>query len=96
MNKRSYLIAILSKLEKEWLPAWWLRIIAEEWKLSDEIIDIFIQIIQVSLDEISTDELKSKLDTSIIMLEKVKKLEEESKQHDQEDLDELDQLLETM
>lgn len=96
MEKKQYLIAILEKIQDEWLPARWLIYIAKEWKLSDEMIDIFVQLIQESLKAITNKELKETLTKSLTVLENVKKLEAKSKQHDQEDLDKLDELLETL
>lgn len=96
MNKKDYLIAVLEKLETEWLPAWWLKIIAQEWKLSNEMIDIFVEVIQMSLKDADNKQLQEKLQQSTDILQQIKNLEQESKQHDQEDLEALDTLLETL
>lgn len=96
MNKRTFLIKILEKIELDWLPAWGLKIIAQEWNLTDELIDVFIKVIQLSLKESENIELNDKLSYSIQALEKVKKLEEESKKIDKNELDSLEKMLDEL
>lgn len=96
MNKKDYLLSVLSKLENDRLPAWGFKIIIEEWKISEEIMDILIEVIQLSLKESDSIEMKSKLEGSLDILDKVKSMEAESKEHDKEDIQALEEMLEQL
>lgn len=93
MNKKEYLQKILTQLEPIRDLAWWLRILVEEWNLGDEVLDVLINAIQWAVSTAKTDLAKQKLQKWLDAMEKMKKMETESRMQDEKDLEDLDNLI---
>ena len=93
MNKKEYLLKILTQLEPVRDLAKWLEILVEEWNLWDNILDILINAVQWAIDTARTDLDKQKLQKWLDVMEKMKHIETESKSQDEKDLWELDRMI---
>ena len=93
MNKKEYLQKILTQLEPIRDLAWWLRILVEEWNLGDDVLDVLINAIQWAVNTAKTDLAKQKLQKWLDAMEKMKKMETESRMQDEKDLEDLDNLI---
>jgi len=93
MNKKEYLQKILTQLEPIRDLAWWLRILVEEWNLGDDVLDVLINAIQWAVSTAKTDLAKQKLQKWLDAMEKMKKMETESRMQDEKDLEDLDNLI---
>lgn len=93
MDKKQYLIKVLTQLEPIRNLAEWLKILVEQWNLWDKTIDALIEAIQwaISISESELD--KEKLQKWLEALQKMKDMEEESKMQDEKDLEELDKII---
>jgi len=93
MDKKEYLQKILTQLEPIRDLAWWLRILVEEWNLGDDVLDVLINAIQWAVSTAKTDLAKQKLQKWLDAMEKMKKMETESRMQDEKDLEDLDNLI---
>ena len=93
MDKKEYLLKILTQLEPVRDLAKWLEILVEEWNLWDNILDILINAVQWAIDTARTDLDRQKLQKWLDAMEKMKKIENESKTQDEKDLWELDRII---
>ena len=96
MNKKEYLSKILVQLEPIWNLAKWLRILVEQWDLDGDILDTLIDAVQWAVNTAKSELDKQKLQKWLDALNKMKKMEEESKMQDEKDLEELNKLLENI
>ena len=94
MDKKEYLIKLLTQLEPIWDEAKWLKILVEEWHLNDEILDVITQAVKWAVHTTKDELTKKKLEKSLSVVEKLKQLQAESKEKDEQDLAELDKMLE--
>lgn len=94
MDKKEYLIKILTQLEPVWSLAKWLKILVEQWHLDDNLLDIITQAIEWAIHTTKNEISKEKLRKSLAAIEKIRKMEEESREQDEQDLAELEKLLE--
>jgi DNA-binding FrmR family transcriptional regulator len=95
MNKKEYLLKILTQLEPIRDLAKWLKILVWQWNLEDNILDILIDAIKWAIHTTKSELAKEKLEKWLNTLEKMKELEQESIEQDKKDLEELDNLIDS-
>lgn len=95
MNKKEYLLKILTQLEPIRDLAKWLKVLVEQWNLEDNILDILIDAIKWAIHTTKSELAKEKLEKWLNALEKMKDLEQESIEQDKKDLEELDKLIDS-
>lgn len=93
MDKKEYLQKILTQLEPIRDLASGLKILVAEWNLWDEVLDVLISAVQWAVNTAKTDLAKQKLQKWLDVIEKMKKMEMESKSQDERDLAELDAMI---
>lgn len=93
MDKKEYLLKILEQLESVWNLAPGLKILVEQWNLSDDIIGTLIEAIQWAIHTTKSSIAKEKLQKGLDALEKMRELEKQSISEDEKDLAELDKIL---
>lgn len=93
MDKKEYLQKILTQLEPIRDLAAGLKILVAEWNLWDEVLDVLISAVQWAVNTAKTDLAKQKLQKWLDVIEKMKKMEMESKSQDERDLAELDAMI---
>ena len=93
MNKKEYIQKILVQLEPIRDLAKWLNILVEQWNLWDDVLDVLINAVQWAISTTKSKLDKKKLQKWLGALEKMKKMEVESKMQDEKDLAELDSLI---
>ena len=94
MDKKEYLLKILTQLEPIWNLAKWLKILIEQWHLDDNLLDVITQAVEWAVHTTKEQLAKEKLQKWLDALQKLKQLEAESKAKDEQDLAELDKILE--
>ena len=94
MDKKEYLLKILTQLEPIWDLATWLKILVEEWQLDDNILDVITQAVEWAVHTTKDELAKKKLEKWLSALQRLKQMEEESRAKDEHDLAELDKMLE--
>lgn len=94
MDKKEYLLKILTQLEPIWNLAKWLKILVEQWHLDDNLLDVITQAVEWAIHTTKDELSKKKLEKSLSALQKLKQMEEESRAKDEQDLVELDKMLE--
>ena len=95
MDKKEYLLKILTQLETIRDLANWLKILVIEWKLWDDVLDVLINSVQWAVSTAKSELDKQKLQKWLGALQKMKQMEEESKMQDEKDLKELDDLIDS-
>lgn len=95
MDKKVYLLKILTQLEPIRDLAKWLKILVEQWNLDDNVLEVLINAVQWAVSTAKSDLDKQKLQKWLDALEKMKEMEEESKMQDEKDLEELDKLIDS-
>ena len=96
MAKKEYLLKVLTQLEPIRNLAKWLKVLVEQWKFDENILDILIEAVQWAVDTAKSDLAKQKLQKWLDVMKKMKEIEEKSKIQDKKDLEELDQMLENI
>ena len=94
MDKKEYLIKILTQLEPIWNLAKWLKILVEQWHLDDNVLEVITQAVEWAIHTAKDELSKKKLEKSLSALQRLKQMEEESRAQDEADLAELDKMLE--
>lgn len=94
MNKKEYLLKILSQLEPIWDLARWLKILVEQWHLDDNLLETVTQAVEWAIHTAKDELAKKKLEKSLSALQKLKEMEAKSREQDEADLAELDKMLE--
>lgn len=94
MDKKEYLLKVLTLLEPIWDLAKWLKIIIEQWHLDDNLLDTITQAVEWAVHTAKDELAKEKLQKWLEALQRLKQLEAESKAKDEQDLAELDKMLE--
>lgn len=95
MDKKEYLLKILTQLESIRDLAKWLKILVEEGNLWDDVLDVLINSVQWAVNTAKSEVDKNKLQKWLDALQKMKQMEEESKMQDEKDLKELDNLIDS-
>lgn len=94
MDKKEYLLKILTQLEPIWNLAKWLEILVAQWHLDENILDVITQAIEWAVHTTKDELAKQKLQKWLDALQRLKQIEAESREKDEEDLAELDKMLE--
>ncbi len=94
MDKKQYLVKILTQLEPIRNLAKWLKILVEQWHLDDNMLDVITQAVEWAIHTTKEQLAKEKLQKGLNALQKLKQLEAESRAKDEQDLAELDKMLE--
>ena len=95
MDKKEYLLKILTQLEPIRDLANWLKTLVNEWNLWDDVLDVLINSVQWAVSTVKSELDKQKLQKWLDALQKMKQMEEESKTQDEKDLKELDDLIDS-
>ena len=95
MDKKGYLLKILTQLESIRDLAKWLKILVEEGNLWDDVLDVLITSVQWAVNTAKSEVDKNKLQKWLDALQKMKQMDEESKMQDEKDLKELDNLIDS-
>ena len=93
MNKKEFLLKILTQLEPIRDLAKWLRILVEEWNLWDDILDVLIEAVQWAVNTAKSEVDKKKLQKWLEFLQKMKQMGKENRMQDEKDLAELEKML---
>ena len=96
MDKKSYLLKVLTQLEPIWSLSKWLEFLVEEWNLDNNITDVLIEAIQWSIHNTKSIVDKEELQKWLMALQKMKELEEKSIIEDENDLAALENLLDNI
>ena len=95
MDKKEYLLKILTQLEPIRDLANWLKTLVDEWNLWDDVLDVLINSVQWAVSTAKSELDKQKLQKWLDALQKMKQMEENSKMQDEKDLKELDDLIDS-
>lgn len=92
MNKKQYVLKVLSAMEDSRAIAWWLKYFVEENKFDDKSLDILVKMLQTSLKTATSAIGKDKLEKANKVLLKLKQKEKNQNTLDQKDIAELDKM----
>ena len=93
MDKKEYLLKILTQLEPIRDLANGLKILVNMGNLDNNTLDVLINAVQWAVSTAKSELDKKKLQKWLDALNKMKQMEEESKMQDEKDLAELDKLI---
>ena len=94
MDKKQYLISLLTTLIPHWKPAEGFLIILEHGDYDPSLIDILIKMITEAVQSVESESAKKVLTWSLAVLERVKQMEAKSRIQDEADCEELLGMLE--
>ena len=94
MDKKEYLLKILTQLEPVWNLAKWLKTLIEQEHLNDNLLETITQAVEWAIHTTKEELAREKLQKWLNTLQKLKNMEAESKEKDEQDLAELDKMLE--
>ena len=94
MDKKEYLLKILTQLEPVWKLAKWLKILIGQWNTYDNMLDTITHAVESAIHTTEEQLAKEKLQKWLNALQRLKQIEAESKAKDEQDLAELDKMLE--
>lgn len=95
MDKKEYLLKILTQLESIRDLAKWLEILVSQWNLWDDVLNVLISLIQWAVSSAKSELDEQKLKRSLAALQKMKQMKEENREQDGKDLAELDSLIDS-
>ena len=95
MDKKEYLLKILTQLESIRDLAKWLEILVSQWNLWDDVLNVLITLIQWAVSSAKSELDEQKLKRSLAALQKMKQMKEENREQDGKDLAELDSLIDS-
>ena len=55
MDKKEYLVTVLTQLESRWDMAKWLKFLVEKWHLDDKLLDIIIASLEWAINTTKSD-----------------------------------------
>lgn len=93
MDKKEYLVKILTQLEPVWNLAKWLKILVEKWHFTANELEIITQAVEWAVHTTKEKLAKEKLQKWLNALQKIKKINDESRAKDEQDLAKLDKML---
>lgn len=93
MQKKEYLLKILTQLEPVRELASWLEALVEGWNLSDELLDIIMEAVESWIRSASSELSKSKMKKWLDALWRMRQIEEQSSFKDEKELAWLDELI---
>ena len=89
------MLKILEQLEPVWDLAPGLKLVVNQWSLSDDIIDTLIGAVETGIHSASSEVAKAKMKKWLDALERMKQLEQQSALQDEKELAQLDELLDS-
>lgn len=95
MDKKEYLLKILTQLESIRDLAKWLEILVSQWNLWDDVLNVLISLIQWAVSSAKSELDEQKLKRSLAALQKMRQMKEESREQEGKDLAELDSLIDS-
>ena len=95
MDKKEYLLKVLTQLEPIRDLAAGLKILVNEWNLWDNVLDVLINAVQWAVNTAKTEVAKKRLQKWLDAMEKMKQMETESRMQDERDLSELDRMIDS-
>ena len=93
MDKREYLLKVLSYLVPVWGLAKWLKILVERWNFDDSMLNVLMDAVEWAISTAKSDFDKEKLQKWLDAMKKMRELEEKSLVEDEKDLADLDLVL---
>jgi hypothetical protein len=96
MNKKDYLLRLLSLLDTDDPVINGLMVLISQEEITTDILDYFIDVFQNYAKTLKTREEQEKVQKAIQFVEKMKETEQVSQKEDQARLSELDTMLETL
>ena len=87
MNKREYILKLLTALLPSWPLAEWLLALMEENAVDDESIDALISIFSTAMNSISLETDKAKIQQWMDVLQKIKTMEAADHAQEAEELE---------
>lgn len=96
MDKKEYLIKILTRLESVWDLAKWLKLLVENWNFDNDMLETLINSVQQAVNKTKNSLEKQKLQKWLDAMKWMREMEEESKIRDEKDLEDLDRILENI
>lgn len=93
MQKREYLLKILTQLEPVRELAPWLKIVVEQWNLWDSLLDTLIDAVGTWIHSAHSEIAKMKMKKWLDALHRMKIIEQQSNLQDEKELAHLDELL---
>lgn len=93
MDKKAYVLKVL-ELVKDTLPlAAGFYVMIEKTQVSDETLDLLINIFSNTINQINDEKTKNKLEKSRDFLEEIKNQELREREVEKEDINKLDEML---
>lgn len=96
MNKKDYVLKVLSVMQDSRPIAQWLSYLIEKNTFDETILDVLIKILQYSLQKVTNDKEKQKLEQAQTIFDKLKESEKTQQQLDEQDIKKLDELISTL
>ncbi len=96
MSKKDYVLKVLSVMQDSWPIAQWLSYLIEKNAFDETILDVLIKILQYSLQKVTNDKEKQKLEQAQTIFDKLKESERTQQQLDEQDIKKLDELISTL
>ena len=93
MQKKEYLLKILTQLEPVRDLASWLKVVVEMWDLWDDLLNTIMEAISAWIHSAKSEIAKEKMTKWLNALEKMKQIEQESLLEDEKELAKLDELI---
>ena len=93
MDKKSYVLKVLSVMKDSWPIAEWLTYLIEKNVFDDKILDVLIKILQYSIQKATSEIEKEKLEKANEIFLKIKQSEEEQNKIDQQDIAKLEEMI---
>lgn len=96
MNKKDYVLKVLSVMQDSRPIAQWLSYLIEKNAFDETILDVLIKILQYSLNKTNDEIAKQKLSKAQDIFNKLKESEKEQQKLDDQDIKKLDELISTL
>lgn len=96
MDKKQYVLKVLSAIKDSWPIAEWLMYLIEKNSFDDKILDILVTILQDSLKKATSEIEKEKLWKANDIFQKIKQSEADQHKADQDDIARLEEMIATL
>lgn len=96
MDKKNYVIKVLSAIKDSWPIAEGLMYLIEKNSFDDKILDILVTILQESLKKATSEIEKEKLWKANVIFQKIKQSEADQNKADQDDITKLEEMIATL
>lgn len=95
MDKKQYVLKVLSVMQEVWPIAEWLSYLVEKNSFDDKMLDVLVKILQYSLEKSTNTIEKEKLEKAQTIFQKIKSSEEEQHKIDDQDIEKLEEMIKT-